>query len=91
MDLEALGEHFYQLSLGKVPPANVDEMSKAAVQLWPGLPVEAAASYALALSELRKDLAVAEDNRHMRQATGLKRKIDLLEDLLLNCIEQMRR
>jgi hypothetical protein len=89
-DLEALGEHLYQLSLGKVPPANVDEMVGAALQVWPDLPIGAAASYAIALAELRQDLAAAEDNRHMHAATGLKRKIDLLEDLLLQCIERFR-
>lgn len=89
-DLKALGEHLYQVSLGKVPVSEIDEMAGLAEQLWPNLPIGSAASYAIAIAELRQDLAAAEDNRHMRAATGLKRKIDLLEDLLLQCIEQLR-
>ena len=90
VDLEDLGEHLYQVSLGKRPPENLDEMTLIAAELWPFAPVDEAASYAMALAELRKDLAIAEDNRHMHASTGLKRKIDLLEDLMLECIERMR-
>jgi hypothetical protein len=90
VDLEALGEHLYQVSLGKRPSDNVDAMVEIAAKLWPSAPVDVAASYALALAELRKDLATAEDNRHMHASTGLKRKIDLFEDLMLRCIEEMR-
>lgn len=90
VDLEAFAEHLYQLSLGKRLPDEVDAMVDVALKLWPNLPIGGAASYALALAELRIDLARAEDNGHMHAATGLKRKIDLLEDLLLRCLEQMR-
>lgn len=90
VDLEALGEHLYQMSLGKVPPASADAMVAIAAKLWPDVPVDDAAAYAIALAELRKDLAAAEDNRHAHAATGLKRKIDLLEDLMLRVIERMR-
>lgn len=90
VDLDALGEHLYQISLGKAPPSEVDAMVDIATQLWPSVPVGAAASYAIALAELRLDLARAEDNRHVHAATGLKRKIDLFEDLFLRCLEQFR-
>lgn len=91
VDLEDLGEHLYQVSLGKRRSDNIDAMTRIASRLWPFVPVEAAASYAVALAELRHDLATAEDNKHAHAATGLKRKIDLLEDLLLRCIEEMHR
>jgi len=90
VDLEALGEHLYQVSLGKRPPDNLDAMVVIAAKLWPDVPVDEAASYALALAELRHDLATAEDNRHMHAATGLKRKIDLFEDMMLCVIEKMK-
>lgn len=89
-DLDALGEHLYQISLGKQPSTEVDAMVDLAVQLWPNAPVGAAASYAIALAELRLDLARAEDNKHIHAATGLKRKIDLFEDLFLRCLEQFQ-
>lgn len=90
VDLEALGEHLYQVSLGKRPPDNIDVMVEIATTLWPDMPVNEAAAHAMALAELRSDLAVAEDNKHAHAATGLKRKIDLFEDLMLRCIERMR-
>lgn len=88
-DLEALREHLYQVSLGKMPSEHVDAIATVSRKLWPGAPVDDAAAYAIALAELRQDLATAEDNRHAHAATGLKRKIDLLEDLLLGCLERM--
>ncbi len=91
VDLEELGEHLYQVSLGKRPSDNLDMMVDIAAKLWPTMPVDSAASYAIALAELRQDLATAEDNRHMHAATGLKRKIDLFEDLMRRCIDEMRR
>jgi hypothetical protein len=90
VDLEGLREHLYQVSLGKENPQNLDSITKVAKRLWPEAPIDEAASYAIALAELRQDLAAAEDNRHMHAATGLKRKIDLLDDLMLQCIERMR-
>lgn len=88
VDLEALGEHLYQVSLGKRPSDNIDAMVEIATMLWPDMPVNEAAAHAMALAELRTDLATAEDNKHAHAATGLKRKIDLIEDLMLRCIEQ---
>lgn len=91
VDLEELGEHLYQMSLGKVPSDNVDTIVFIGKKLWPFIAIDDAAAYAVALAELRSDLATAEDNKHAHAATGLKRKIDLLEDLLLRCIEDMQR
>lgn len=90
VDLEELGEHLYQVSLGKRPPDNLDAMVAIAARLWSSIPIDEAATYAIVLAELRRDLATAEDNKHVHAATGLKRKIDLLEDLMLRVIERMR-
>lgn len=90
VDLDALGEHLYQISLGKHSSSEVDAIVGVAMQLWPEMPIGVAASYAIALAELRLDLARAEDNKHMHAATGLKRKIDLFEDLFLRCLERFR-
>ncbi len=90
VDIETLGEHLYQVSLGKAPPKHVDDIVAVASKLWPGLPFDQAAAYALALAELRQDLATAEDNKHAHAATGLKRKIDLFEDLFLQALERTR-
>jgi hypothetical protein len=88
-DLAGLREHLYQVSLGKMPSEPVDAIVTVSQKLWPDIPIDDAAAYAIALAELRQDLATAEDNRHIHAATGLKRKIDLFEDLLLSCLEHM--
>lgn len=83
-----MAEWLYQVSLGKAPfdadaEARVDQAARAEPKL--GM----AASLAIALAELRQDLAEAEDSGDTMLATTAKRKVELVEDLMLKAFESL--
>jgi len=79
-------EWLYQVSLGKATVGPRDEATLDAVALErPDLAM--AASLAIALSELRQELAEAEDSEDTMLVTATKRKVELVEDLLLQRLD----
>ncbi len=80
-------EWLYQVSLGKVPvdaeaEARMDSEGRATPEL------AMASSLAIVLAELRQELAEAEDAGDTMVTTTVKRKVELVEDLMLKAFEQ---
>jgi len=83
---DALIDLLYQVSLGKVPCD--DRVEAAIVRATVDRPdLAMAATHALILAEYRQDLAEAESDGNTMLVTSIKRKIELVEELMLRAFE----
>lgn len=83
---ETLIEWLYQVSLGKVP-FNAEAEARIDAEAREDPKLAMAASLAIALSETRYDLAEAETSGDTMLVTTTKRKVELLEELMLQCLD----
>lgn len=84
-DGNELAAELYQVALGKRPYDDALEARLGASKALEGL-----AALAIALAEIRQELAWSEEAGDMRAATAGKRKVELLEDLFFRDVESIQ-